>query len=179
MPSLFPLPGFRAFVAVITLVILGQTVSAGLARGEVLISGGPEAVKIEANEASAEELLAELKEVYGLQYRSSADLGRTLSGTFEGPLRDVVSRVLTLDGYDFGIETSDHDIAVAVYGKESRHQMSIHPASVPNPRPAAGQFPGARPGRPPIPGQAHGRPDPMARMKAFQQGRASRTPIRD
>ena len=52
------------------------------AYAEVQVTGESDAIKIEANEASVEELLIALSEAYGLQYRSSANLSRSVSGTF-------------------------------------------------------------------------------------------------
>jgi len=50
----------------ILLAILWQALSIG-ARAEVLVTGEPDAVQVDAKEASVEELLSALRKAYGLQ----------------------------------------------------------------------------------------------------------------
>jgi len=88
-------------------------------RAEIQVTGGSEAITVEVKEASVEEVLIALKKAYGLQYGSSANLSRSISGTFAGSLQQVVSRVLSLQGYDFIAETSAQGVIVAVYGKST------------------------------------------------------------
>ncbi|MCI0466923.1 MAG: hypothetical protein L0Y57_07970 [Beijerinckiaceae bacterium] len=78
-----------------------------------------DSVKIEANNASAEELLAALNETLGLEYRSTADLSASISGTFEGPLPEVLSRVLR--GYNYSLSTSANGSRLAVYDLKPGH----------------------------------------------------------
>jgi hypothetical protein len=83
------------------------------AQAEVRISGALDAITIEASEASLDELLAALNKAYGLQYRYPASLNRSISGTFTGPLPQVLARLLK--GYDFVTETSEDGMRIAVY----------------------------------------------------------------
>jgi hypothetical protein len=135
------------------------------ARAEVRVTGEPEAVKIEATEASAEELLIELSNTFGLRYRSTANLSRSFSGTFDGPLQQAVSRVLLLQGYNFGVETSANGITVAVFGKDPLHGNTVGsatytPTTPPNYSPNSSRH--GLPNR--AQGQGHGKPWPVARM---------------
>jgi hypothetical protein len=118
------------------------------ARAEVQVTGGPDAMNVEARDASVEEVLIALKKAYRLQYGSSANLSRSVSGTFAGSLQQVVSRMLSLQGYDFIAETSTQGVIVAVYGK------STAPVSTVAVAPQAA----AVPGKPPLP------PSPSTRL---------------
>ncbi len=50
---------------------------------------------------------------FGLRYRSTAPLGRRITGTYEGSLQRVVASLL--DGYDFVVKTSTEGVEVVVY----------------------------------------------------------------
>jgi hypothetical protein len=102
----------------ILLALFMQVLSTSV-RAEIQATGGADAITVEAKEASVEEVLIALKKAYGLQYGSSANLSRSISGTFAGSLQQVVSRVLSLQGYDFIAETSAQGVIVAVYGKST------------------------------------------------------------
>ena len=122
MPSMFRTRRPHVLVTLAFLTIVMQALSMS-ARAEIQITGESDAIKVEAKEASVEEVLIALNKAYGLQYRSSANLSRSVSGTFAGSLQQVVSRVLLLQGYDFIAETSANGTMVAVY------DMSTAPVS--------------------------------------------------
>jgi hypothetical protein len=105
MPSLFRAPRPRVLMASVLLTMFMQALSMS-ARAEIQITGGSDAIKVEAKEVSLEVLLIALNKAFGLQYRSSANLSRSVSGTFTGSLQQVVSRVLLVEGYNFVSETS-------------------------------------------------------------------------
>jgi hypothetical protein len=73
-------------------------------------------------------VLTALKKAYGLQYGSSANLRRSVSGTFAGSLQQVVSRVLVLQGYGFIAETSAQGTLVAVYDMSTTPTIPVIPA---------------------------------------------------
>ncbi|WGJ15716.1 hypothetical protein QEV83_05500 [Methylocapsa sp. D3K7] len=110
------------------LATLLQALSTSL-RAEVRVTGEADAVKIEANDTSVEELLIKLSNIYGVRYSSSADLSRSVSGAFDGPLQQAISRVLLLQGYNFSIETTSNIIEVSVYGKDALHGNSVGSAA--------------------------------------------------
>jgi hypothetical protein len=125
------------------------------ARAEIQITGGSDAIKVEANEVSLEDLLIALNKAFGLQYRSSANLSRSVSGTFAGSLQQVVSRVLLLEGYNFVSESSASGTIVAVY------DAGTAPGRNTNPQPKAASMPRQSPRPPPEPPQradGHGLP---------------------
>jgi len=121
---------------------------------DVRVSGEAEALKIEASNASLEEVLAALGRSCGLHYRYPADFSHSVSGTFAGSLRQVLPRLL--QGTNFVVESSASGTRVVIYDLGSASGGSINllrPASVvtpPHPPPVV---------TPPRPAPAW-RPDP-------------------
>src|SRR5207237_927066 len=66
-----------------------------------------DAVRVEAQESSIAEVLAALDKSFNLQYRKSHELNRPVSGTFQGPLSQVISRLLK--DCDYILKNSDTD----------------------------------------------------------------------
>lgn len=110
-------PSHRRLAILLAFVLAANPMQTLLekAHAEVHITGKPDAVAIEAREASVEELLGALSETYDLQYRTPAGLDLPISGSFAGPLPQAVARAL--DRYDFAMETSAGGIRVTVYGR--------------------------------------------------------------
>jgi hypothetical protein len=108
-----------SLAALLVVAPLGSAQSA-----DVRVQGSADAVRVEARDATATEILAALASRFALRYRGSAD-GR-FNGTFKGPLREVVKRVL--DGYNYVINTRDNGLDVVVMGPASG-------VAVPPPRP--------------------------------------------
>jgi hypothetical protein len=80
------------------------------------VQGSEDAVRVEAHDATRSEILAALAGRFALRYRGATD-GRGLTTTFEGPLREVVKRVL--EGYNYVINTKDDGLDVIVVSPES------------------------------------------------------------
>jgi hypothetical protein len=72
-----------------------------------------EAIRIDANNASLEEIFAALNASYGVQYRLPENLDRSISGTYTGPLAQVLFRLL--QGCNFAVETSARGTSVRIY----------------------------------------------------------------
>jgi hypothetical protein len=98
----------------------GQAIGA-----DVQVQGLTNAVRVEARDATRGEILAALAERFALKWRGATD-GSSLTATFEGPLREVVKRVL--EGYDCVISTKDGRLEVVVVSPGST-------VAVPPPRP--------------------------------------------
>jgi hypothetical protein len=82
------------------------------AHAQVQVGGQPEAVHVEARDATLREVLDALQAKFNLRYRSSDVLDTRLTGTFNGPLRRVAARIL--DGYDFAMKITPQDIDVLI-----------------------------------------------------------------
>jgi hypothetical protein len=81
---------------------------------DMQVRGSPEAVRIEAQNSSVEEILTALSHAFDIRYRSSASLDTRRSGTYAGSLPQVVTRVLA--GYNFVLMTEDGNMVVTVFG---------------------------------------------------------------
>jgi hypothetical protein len=102
----------RRCLAAVTLSILALgSVRAG---AEVCVDVESDGVVVDASSATVAEILTALGETGDLHYRSSVDLGRTVSGTYKGTLRQVVSRLL--EGYNFTLRVSDNRIEAVIIG---------------------------------------------------------------
>jgi hypothetical protein len=95
------------------------------AGADIRVTGSADAVRVEANDATRSEILAALAGRFALSWRGTTD-SRGLTATFEGPLREVVRRVL--EGYNYVINTRDDGLEVVVVSPESG-------VAVPPPRP--------------------------------------------
>ena|SRR5579864_362525 len=116
----------RVGSAALSIAALLVTVPLGHAIGaDVRVQGSADAVRVEARDATGTEILAALASHFALSYRGSTTDSR-FNGTFKGPLREVVKRVL--DGYNYVINTRDHGLDVVVVGPTSG-------VAVPPPRP--------------------------------------------
>jgi hypothetical protein len=81
----------------IALVFMQLQVS--LAQGEVHVEGSPQAVRIEARNASQDELLQALGTTFHVRYQTSVALDQRINGNFSGSLAQVIAQVLA--GYDY------------------------------------------------------------------------------
>jgi hypothetical protein len=95
-------------------VLLGAALAVAPAPvlAEMQVSGTPKAVRIEARDASLEEILAALNRAFGVHYQLSVNLDKRLTGTYEGSLPQVLARILK--GYKFGMYTDNGAMAVTV-----------------------------------------------------------------
>jgi hypothetical protein len=84
------------------------------ALAQTRVRGTPEAVRIEARDASVAEILSALSSAFNLHYRSSANLDKRLSGIYAGPLPRVLARIL--DGHNFVLKSDNGSLAVTVLG---------------------------------------------------------------
>jgi hypothetical protein len=106
--------------------VLVAALSCRAVAADIRVQGSTDAVRVEAHDATRGEILAALAGRFALSYRGATD-SRGLTATFEGPLREVVKRVL--EGYNYVINTRDDGLEVTVVSPESN-------VAVPPPRPA-------------------------------------------
>jgi hypothetical protein len=118
------LPLFGARAAIVLGVALAMAPTSVLA--DVHVAGSPEAVSIDAQNTSIKEILAALGNAFDVHYQSSANLDKQLTGTYEGSLRWVVTRLL--EGYNFIIRTNQGRIEVTVLGTQNGPQTVEAPA---------------------------------------------------
>jgi len=100
--------------ALTVLAAIAPAVLPRAASAEVVVTGRPDAVSLEAREASVEEVLSALKRSFGVQYRIKIPSPRRVNGTYSGSLDRVVHRVL--EGHDFVLKTGPEGLDVLVTG---------------------------------------------------------------
>jgi hypothetical protein len=106
-------PLFSAAIALGVALAIAPT----LVLAEVVVRGNPNAVSIEAQNASVEEILVTLGNAFDVHYRSSTDLRKRLTGTYAGSLQKVVTQVL--NGYDFFVGTGGRRIEITLLGSSA------------------------------------------------------------
>jgi hypothetical protein len=107
------------------LVVLSSPVT----NAEMRLTGQVDAVRMEARDASIEDVLTALGATYGLRFRTATPLGAHITGTFTGPLVKVVARVL--EGYDYVSKSTNGTVEVAVVGVVGDRQAVPSPATLP------------------------------------------------
>jgi hypothetical protein len=103
------------------------TIAIRPAGAETKVDGDAAAVRLQARDASVEEILAALHERFGMNYRGLPAATRRINATFEGPLNRVVAHVL--DGYDFVIKRDAATLDVVVLGGGSPRQAGPSPVA--------------------------------------------------
>jgi hypothetical protein len=95
-------------------VLLGA--SAGPACAEVSIHRDGAFVRLEASNAPIAEVLSALESAFSIRHRTTVPLDQAISGTYRGPLRHVLSRVL--DGFNYYVaDTAEGGMEITVVGR--------------------------------------------------------------
>ena len=84
------------------------------ALAEVVVVGQADALQLEANDTTVDEVLARLGKRFNVKYRRSAVLDQSISATYKGTLHQVISRML--NGYNFVMKISGAQIEVWILG---------------------------------------------------------------
>jgi hypothetical protein len=104
----------------VSLVIIAIAAFAAIPKtawAETRITGEPRELSLEAYDTTLQEVLTALSSSFGLQYRTSTDLNRNISGTYKGSLREVITQLL--GGYDFFVHNSRNLVEIVVVGRSS------------------------------------------------------------
>jgi hypothetical protein len=88
----------------------------GGAWAETKVQGTAEALRLETSDSPLQEVLASLRDALKLEYRTSIQLDQSITGTYQGSLQRVLTRVL--DGYDFVLKNSSEKIELVVLGRK-------------------------------------------------------------
>jgi hypothetical protein len=84
---------------------------------EAKVEGNPDAVRVEARDATVDEVLSAMGTAFNLRYRTSTALDLPITGIYEGSLPRVISRVL--EGYNFIVKDSPGNIEVVVITRKA------------------------------------------------------------
>jgi len=88
------------------------------ARAELRIEGHVKSMTVEAIDAPLEEVLAGLSAALNMRIRTSKSLNTLVSGTYRGPLQEVVGRLLA--GQDYVIKYAAGAVEVTILGPSNR-----------------------------------------------------------
>ena len=99
--------------------------AASVGHAGVSVQGTPEAVRIEVEKASIEDVLQALHETYGLTYTSKIRLGKEISGTYDGPLSKVLA--LLLRGTNFVLTHSGDTLQVVIISAPGKAETAGAP----------------------------------------------------
>jgi hypothetical protein len=123
----------RVTKAVLVAALFGAPWMTPCARADVSVKVSVDAVELNAQDATVEDVLASLEATRDLRHRTPISLDRTISGKYQGTLRSVISRVLA--GYDFVLKDSQDRLEVTILGlSETKGQISPQTAR-PQPTP--------------------------------------------
>jgi hypothetical protein len=113
------LPGRLAAAAVLAACVWAAPLPV---RAELAVAGPSTAIRLEANDASLEEIFLALQASFNLRYRTLATLDGPVSGSFRGPLARVAAQLL--ERYDFIMKVSAQNVDISVL---RRHAQSEPP----------------------------------------------------
>src|ERR1700722_11870639 len=84
------------------------------ARAETQVHETPQAVVVEAQNATIEEILGALTDTFKVQFKSAANPDKRLPGTYQGTLQQAVSHILK--GYDFVVRSGPAGLEITLLG---------------------------------------------------------------
>ena len=108
--------GNRRLAPAVLAVAVTLAASAASALTQVSIQGDRAFVHVEANNAPLSEVLSALEGAFSIRHRTSVPLDQSISGTYQGPLRYVMSRLL--DGLNYYVaDTAEGGMEITVVGR--------------------------------------------------------------
>jgi hypothetical protein len=96
------------------IALVALTIAPSLALAETQVRGKPDAVSVEAQNSSIEEILVALSNSFDVRFRSSAKLEKRLTGTYHGSLQQVMTQILR--GYDFFVKSGENGLEITLLG---------------------------------------------------------------
>jgi hypothetical protein len=112
---------------------------------ETQVHGTPQAVVVEAQNATVEEILVALTDTFKVEFRSAANLDKRITGTYQGTLQQAVSHIL--QGYDFVVKSGQAGLEITLLDgrKKPVAVVGTRPASKSaDAAPAAGPTPNGK-----------------------------------
>lgn len=98
------------------------------ASAETTVSGTSDAVRLEASNATLDEILSALGGRFGLAYQKAAPLDRRIDGIYEGQIASVLKRLLK--SHDFVLRSENESLSLLVIGERrsaahTRSQLAL------------------------------------------------------
>lgn len=117
----------RARAASTALVMMFGSMAASPLHAEAIVTGHANATRLEARNASISEVLTALGMTYQMRSRSTAELNKSITGTYAGSALEIVSHVLV--GYDYLVKPAHGQLSIIIYGL-SKNPPNISTAGV-------------------------------------------------
>jgi hypothetical protein len=92
---------------------------------------GPTSVHLEVRQASIAAILSAMATTYAISFRSSVPLSELRSGRYVGPMRSVISEVLS--GYDYAISHQPSHLDIVVFDKSGGRPVAPPVTAEPTP----------------------------------------------
>lgn len=106
-------------------VMLAAALASAQALAGAKVDGYPASITVDAQNIPVAEILAALGHDFNVHYRSSVALNRQITGTYEGSVQRVVTRIL--QGYNFVVESTPGRIEVMVFGTQNAPMQRAAP----------------------------------------------------
>ena len=100
-----------------TIVLLAWCLSCGPSAAEVRLSGTPDHVVLQANDATIAEILAALRSAFDLEMKLKGTTARKFSGVYSGSVRQVLSRLLT--GENYVLRSAADGMSMVLFGSSA------------------------------------------------------------
>jgi hypothetical protein len=100
-----------------TAMILAWCLSSGRGAAEVRLSGTQERVVLQTQDATMPEILAALRSAFGVEVKLKGATARKFTGVYTGPLRQVLSRLLT--GEDYILRSGSEGMSILLIGRSA------------------------------------------------------------
>ncbi len=93
---------------------IAMTIAPTWAHADTRVRGTPQAVVVEAQDATIKEILVALEDAFKVKFRSAANLDKRLTGTYQGTLQQAVSHILK--GYTFVVKSGHEGLEITLLG---------------------------------------------------------------
>jgi hypothetical protein len=125
----------RFFSQLTTIVVLAWCLSCGPSAAEVRLSGTPDHVVLQANDATMPDILAALRSAFDLEVKLKGTTARRFTGVYSGSVRQVLSRLLRSE--DYVLRSAADGMSMVLFGtsaSDSTARWSGLPPAAPGSR---------------------------------------------
>jgi len=124
----------RAIALAATVLGLLLAVSSTSAYAQVRVEGTIAAMRVDASRTSLVDVLSAVGTALNIHYRSFIPLHAEINGTYAGPFREVIARLLV--GYDYVLKSDREAIEVLVTGRSGERAVVATPPAPARPQAA-------------------------------------------
>jgi hypothetical protein len=100
-----------------TIVLLAWCLGCERSAAEVRLSGTSDRIVMQTNGATILEILAALRSAFDLEVKLKGATARTFTGEYSGPVRQVLSRLLT--GEDYILRSDSEGMSIVLIGRSA------------------------------------------------------------